>query len=37
MILSELINKHHIKFHEKKLGQLFCDESAQQIISHVKV
>ena len=27
-----LINKHNIKFHEKKLGQLFCDESAQQII-----
>ena len=28
----ELIKKHNIKFHEKKLGQLFCDESAQQII-----
>lgn len=28
----KLINKHNIKFHEKKLGQLFCDESAQQII-----
>ena len=27
-----LIKKHKIKFHEKKLGQLFCDESAQQII-----
>ena len=27
-----LIKKHSIKFHEKKLGQLFCDESAQQII-----
>ena len=27
-----LIRKHNIKFHEKKLGQLFCDESAQQII-----
>jgi predicted Rossmann fold flavoprotein len=27
-----LINKHNIKFHEKKLGQLFCDESSQQII-----
>ena len=27
-----LIKKHNIKFHEKKLGQLFCDESAQQII-----
>jgi predicted Rossmann fold flavoprotein len=32
----ELINKHHIKFHEKKLGQLFCDESAQQIIDMLK-
>ncbi len=28
----KLIRKHNIKFHEKKLGQLFCDESAQQII-----
>ena len=27
-----LIEKHNIKFHEKKLGQLFCDESAKQII-----
>ena len=27
-----LIKKHNIKFHEKKLGQLFCDESAQQIV-----
>ncbi len=27
-----LIKKHNIKYHEKKLGQLFCDESAQQII-----
>jgi predicted Rossmann fold flavoprotein len=27
-----LIKKHNIKFHEKKLGQLFCDENAQQII-----
>ena len=27
-----LINKHQIKFHEKKLGQLFCDQSAQQIV-----
>ncbi len=27
-----LIKKYNIKFHEKKLGQLFCDESAQQII-----
>jgi len=28
----KLIKKHKIKFHEKKLGQLFCDESAQQIV-----
>ena len=28
----KLIKKHDIKFHEKKLGQLFCDENAQQII-----
>ena len=32
----DLINKHRIKFHEKKLGQLFCDESAQQIIDMLK-
>lgn len=28
----ELVNKHRIAFHEKKLGQLFCDGSAQQIV-----
>ena len=28
----DLIKKHNIKFHEKKLGQLFCDENAQQIV-----
>jgi predicted Rossmann fold flavoprotein len=27
-----LVNKHRIAYHEKKLGQLFCDGSAQQII-----
>lgn len=27
-----LVEKHCIKYHEKKLGQLFCDDSAQQII-----
>ena len=27
-----LIKKHNIKHHEKKLGQLFCDQSAQQIV-----
>ncbi len=28
----KLVEKHHIKFHEKKLGQLFCDDSSQRII-----
>jgi predicted Rossmann fold flavoprotein len=28
-----LIGRHQIGFHEKKLGQLFCNDSAQQIIS----
>lgn len=28
-----LIEKHGIRFHEKKLGQLFCDDSSQQIIN----
>jgi predicted Rossmann fold flavoprotein len=28
----ELVQKHGISFHEKKLGQLFCDESSTQII-----
>ena len=32
-----LIKTHNIKFHEKKLGQLFCDESAQQIIDMLKL
>ena len=27
-----LVYKHGIAFHEKTLGQLFCDDSAQQII-----
>jgi len=27
-----LIKKYNIKYHEKKLGQLFCDGSAKQII-----
>jgi len=27
-----LVKKHNINFHEKKLGQLFCDQSAQQIV-----
>ena len=28
----KLVQKHGIAFHEKTLGQLFCDESARQII-----
>ncbi|KXK35508.1 NAD(P)/FAD-dependent oxidoreductase [Nitrosomonas europaea] len=28
-----LVRKHGITFHEKKLGQLFCDDSAKQIIA----
>lgn len=28
----DMVQRHKIKYHEKKLGQLFCDESAQQII-----
>lgn len=27
-----LLEKHGIRYHEKKLGQLFCDDSSQQII-----
>jgi predicted Rossmann fold flavoprotein len=27
-----LVKQHKIRFHEKKLGQLFCDQSAQQIV-----
>ena len=27
-----LIEKHRIRYHEKKLGQLFCDGSSQQVI-----
>lgn len=28
----ELVQKHKIAYHEKTLGQLFCDDSAQQIV-----
>ncbi|MDL4914273.1 MAG: NAD(P)/FAD-dependent oxidoreductase [Enterobacterales bacterium endosymbiont of Blomia tropicalis] len=28
----DLVNKHGIAWHEKTLGQLFCDDSAQQIV-----
>jgi predicted Rossmann fold flavoprotein len=29
----DLVSKHRIAFHEKTLGQLFCDGSARQIVS----
>src|SRR5690349_20902117 len=29
----QLVEKHRIAYHEKSLGQLFCDRSAQQIVS----
>lgn len=32
----DLVVKHGIPFHEKKLGQLFCDENAGQIIEMLK-
>lgn len=28
----EMLKEHKIKYHEKTLGQLFCDESAKQIV-----
>jgi predicted Rossmann fold flavoprotein len=28
-----LVEKHGIRYHEKTLGQLFCDESARQIVA----
>ncbi|MBF0490980.1 MAG: NAD(P)/FAD-dependent oxidoreductase [Candidatus Omnitrophica bacterium] len=31
-----IINKYKIPYHEKKLGQLFCDESSQNIIDLLK-
>ena len=29
----ELVQRHGIRYHEKKLGQLFCDDSAQLIVN----
>lgn len=29
----DLVRKHKIAYHEKTLGQLFCDESSKQIVS----
>ena len=31
-----LVEKHGIRYHEKKLGQLFCDGSSQQIIDMLR-
>lgn len=31
-----LIERHHIQYHEKTLGQLFCDDSSRQIINMLK-
>ena len=28
-----LVDEHHIPYHEKKLGQLFCDGSAREIVA----
>ena len=32
----ELVQKHRVPFHEKKLGQLFCDRTAQDIVNLLK-
>ena len=29
----ELVEKHRIAYHEKELGQLFCDDSSKQIVA----
>jgi len=31
-----LVEKHHIRYHEKKLGQLFCDGRSQEIIQMLR-
>lgn len=31
-----LVEKHNIRYHEKKLGQLFCDGSSQQIVDMLR-
>jgi predicted Rossmann fold flavoprotein len=33
----KLVEKHGIRYHEKTLGQLFCDDSAGQIIEMLKI
>ena len=32
-----LVKKHRIRYHEKTLGQLFCDGSAQEIVTMLEV
>jgi len=32
-----LVAKHGIDYHEKELGQLFCDDSSKQIVEMLKV
>lgn len=32
----ELVRKHHITYHEKHKGQLFCDESSERIIAMLR-
>ncbi|MDG1936350.1 MAG: NAD(P)/FAD-dependent oxidoreductase [Paracoccaceae bacterium] len=32
----EMVEKHRITYHEKTLGQLFCDDSAKQIITMLR-
>ncbi len=32
-----LVEKHHIPYHEKTLGQLFCDRSAQDILNMLEL
>lgn len=29
----QLVESHHIRYHEKKLGQLFCDDSSKRILN----
>ncbi len=33
----DLVQKHHIAYHEKTLGQLFCDDSAREIVAMLLV
>ena len=33
----DLVRKHNIRYHEKTLGQLFCDHSAMEIVNMLEV